>query len=173
MPSLAHGQMEVYARHWNEIMRLAARNVSADESFRRIENYARIERAACFWGWMPRAIADEDSPFNECSHAYLSAGKVLLDEMRKQAPPGSDVSRLGEIIDWELMAAGVLVLCRFSGSSFNTADHIGPQWGEVVNHAPTLAVLVGSAFLILTIPAALWSLPLARAPRRRLGRESR
>jgi hypothetical protein len=133
--------MAVYARHWDEIMRLAARNPMADENFRRVMNYARIQRAWCLWGLMPGAISDEESPFNECSHAYLAAARALFEELREEAKPGSELARLGEAIDHDLVLAGTLAVCGFSGEEFNTADHIVPHWNQVVGHGPTLAVL--------------------------------
>lgn len=149
IPSLVHGQMAVYAPHWDEIMRLAARNPTADENFRRVANYARIQRAWCLWGLMPGAISDEDSPFNECSHAYLAAARALLDELREDANPGSAAARLAETIDHELLQAGALAVCGYSGEDFNTADHIVPHWNLVAGHGPTLVLFLGGGGILL------------------------
>lgn len=148
IPSLAHGQMEVYARHWGEIMWFAARHPTADENFRRVANFARLQKAWCFWGLVPGAITDEESPFNECSHAYLAAARALLEELRETARPGSAIDRLGSGVDLELLMAGVPVVCGFSGEDFNTADHVVPDWRRVMAQTGILP-LIGTSTVLM------------------------
>ena len=59
-------------------MDLASRAVDTSEPFRRVLNYAEIQYSYCLWGRMPGSVTDEESPFNECAHAYLAATKAVL-----------------------------------------------------------------------------------------------
>jgi hypothetical protein len=143
IPSLTHGQMAVIASHRGEILALAARQAHTDEAFRRLMNYGAIQYTYCLWGLVPGSLRDEDSPFNECSHAYLSAAQALLLYMRTMPAnePGfqADVEALVSRIDADMVRSGAsLVLCRFSGEAFNTASLIGPVWSDIPSHAPSL-----------------------------------
>lgn len=160
IPSLAHGQMQVYARHWDAIVRLAALNPAPTAAFSRVFNFARIQKAMCLWGLAPAAIADEDSPFNACSHAYLAAGRALLEELRETAPSASPSTQLGALVDRELALEATPELCAFSDTPFNTADHVVPQWGALVRHPPTLSLLALVASLLCASAAALRRRPL-------------
>ena len=99
----------------------------------------------CLWGLAPRSIADEDSPFNECAHAYLAAGRALLLQLR--GAPGVDhaaVEVLVTKIESEMLANGAsLTLCRFSDEPFNTSEIIYPHWREMLWHPPTAAAIAG------------------------------
>lgn len=150
IPSLEHGQMAVYVRHWDAILDLAASHpATRTEEFRRVLNFARIQKAWCLWGLAPRAIADEESPFNECSHAYLAAARMLLDAMRRGAPYDSPAERLGQAVDRELVLAGAPVLCGLSGVRFDTASHVVPHWADIPGHPPSLISSAGAALFLL------------------------
>lgn len=82
IPSLTHGEMAVIDPYYRRIVALAAAATDTDETFRRVLNFAQIQRSYCLWGVMPGGISDEESPFNECSHAYLAAAKAVLLRMR-------------------------------------------------------------------------------------------
>src|ERR1700712_315485 len=82
IPSLTHGQMSVIADYRGRILDLASRQLDTDLTFRRLMNYGNIQYTYCLWGLVPGSLRDEDSPFNECSHAYLSAAQALLVYMR-------------------------------------------------------------------------------------------
>src|SRR5690606_21128342 len=69
--SLSHGQMTVIADHRSEIMKLAAQERQVDDTFVRLLNYGNIQYTYCLWGLVPGSLSDEESPFNECAHAYL------------------------------------------------------------------------------------------------------
>ncbi len=156
--------MAVYARHWSAIVDLASSHpATRSEDFRRVLNYARIQKAWCLWGLAPRAIADEDSPFNECSHAYLAAARMLLDTMRQGASFDAPAERLAQTVDRELVYAGAPVICGFSGEDFDTASHVVPHWADIPRHPPSLIPFAGAAVMMLGAVAATrrWLLPPA------------
>lgn len=70
------------------IIDLASRAVDTNEPFRRMLNYAEIQYSYCLWGRMPGSVTDEESPFNECAHAYLAATKAVLLSMREMPREG-------------------------------------------------------------------------------------
>ncbi len=86
IPSIAHGQMTVFARNRAAILDLAAQQTPTDLTMRRLQSFVNLQFFACVWGLAPGGIDDEDSPFNECSHAYLAATRALLVHL--QAMPG-------------------------------------------------------------------------------------
>jgi hypothetical protein len=166
IPSLTHGQMAVIASYRSEILALAARQVRTDEAFRRLMNYGAIQYTYCLWGLVPGSLRAEDSPFNECSHAYLSAAQALLLYMR--AMPANepafqaDVESLVSRIDADMVRSGAsLVLCRFSGEAFNTASLIRPVWSDIPFHPPSLI-----AFGILAMGLSAGAIGLVGGGRR-------
>jgi hypothetical protein len=163
IPSLSHGEMSVIAAYRGEILDLADDAIDTSEPFRRVLNYAQIEYSYCLWGTVPQSISDENSPFNECSHAYLAAAKFVLLQMRSM--PG-EAARAGDIvsrIDAELVQRQLsLILCRFSSESFNTADIIRPDWSAVPLHPASMASLTAAA---LVLAAGIWGLRRISEPR--------
>ena len=148
--NLTHGQMAVIAGYRAAILRLAAAQETArDQSFRRVLNYARIQFSYCMWGLAPGGVADEESPFNECSHAYLAAARDLLLRMNAAPAPEPRVAALMADIDMEMVRNKTsLVLCRYSDESFNTADIIRPEWNRVPFHLPSLAAFAGLSLIV-------------------------
>ncbi|WP_041802779.1 hypothetical protein [Rhodopseudomonas palustris] len=162
IPSLSHGQMAVYDANRAAILALAERQPVPQQRFSRILNYARIQYTICLWGLMPGAIDNDDSPFNECAHAYLAATRALLTAINETAAPSREAQALAAKVDRELLLNGTLVLCSFSAETFDTADVVLPHWSEMPGHLPSLAAL-GSLAL-----AAFGGIALAlRAGRRR------
>lgn len=158
IPALTHGQMAVIAAYRGDILALAARQPRTDEPFRRLLNFGNIQYAYCLWGLVPGSLRDEASPFNECSHAYLSAAQALLVTMRDMNARGSplraDVEALVSRIDADMVRDGAsFVLCQFSSEDFNTASLIRPVWTAVPGHAPSavsfavLAAAMGAGFI--------------------------
>jgi len=149
IPSLTHGQMAVISDNLPAIRALASSRIRFDMTTWRLEDYLNLQSFACLWGVVPRSITDEDSPFNECAHAYLAAGRALLLQLREA--PGVDqhaVEALIGKIETEMLANGAsLNLCRYSDEPFNTNEVIWPHWSEIPFHLPTAgfagAVLVG------------------------------
>jgi len=161
---LTHGQMAVIADYRSEILALAARQARTDETFQRLLNFGEIQYAYCLWGLVPGSLNDEASPFNECSHAYLSATQALLAYMRDMndgtSPLKADVEALISRIDVDMVRNGAsFVLCQFSDEDFNTASVIRPDLTAVPGHAPSaltfamLAALVAAGTLGLVAKA--------------------
>jgi hypothetical protein len=154
IPSLTHGEMAVIAPYYGRIISLAESASDTDETFRRLLNFTEIQRAYCLWGMMPGSVSDEESPFNECSHAYLAAAKAVLLQMRTMKEEKAPVGDLVSDIDAVLVRNNLsLVLCKFSGENFNTADLIRPKLADIARHAKSLAAILSAGLLIL---AGLW-----------------
>jgi hypothetical protein len=116
--------------------------------------YIEIQRFACWWGVMPGSLDDEASPFNECSHAYLAAAKAVLLHMRTMKNETTRVGDLVSDIDATLVRNNLsLILCKFSGESFNTADLIRPKLADIVLHAGSLMAILSA---VLATVAGLW-----------------
>jgi hypothetical protein len=156
IPSLTHGQMAVISDNLPAIRALASSRIRFDMTTWRLEDYLNLQSFACLWGVVPRSITDEDSPFNECAHAYLAAGRALLLQLREA--PGVDqhaVQALISKIETEMLANdSSLMLCRYSDEPFNTNEVIWPHWGMVPFHPPTLATLGALSALIAGL--AIW-----------------
>lgn len=164
IPNLTHGEMAVLIPHRADIMKLARSVRTQDADFRTLERYAGIQYSNCLWGLVPGSIADEESPFNACSHAYLAAVKELLVRMHIGRLGSSEVGALVSRIDAEMTLSGAaLIGCRYSGDSFNTAEVIRPQWNSVPTHLPSLFSLAGS---IVLLPATAYVLQRFRRPSR-------
>ena len=156
IPSLTHGQMAVIAENRQAILDLADQEpFFSDETFFRLRNFVDIQYMYCFRGLVPGSLEDEESPFNECSHAYLSGTEALLLHMRTMKGDQSQVRALIDKIELEMLANHAsLVLCRYSDEPFNTAAVIMPHWGEVPFHMPTLlSFLAVVALLVLGLRA--------------------
>ncbi|WP_286182155.1 hypothetical protein [Rhizobium sp. ICMP 5592] len=154
IPSLTHGEMAVIDPYYGRVITLAAAATDTDETFRRVLNFAQIQRSYCLWGVMPGGISDEESPFNECSHAYLAAAKAVLLRMRTMKDEMVAAGDLVSEIDAALVRNNLsLILCRFSGESFNTADLIRPRLSDIVLHAKSLATIL---MALLAAMAGMW-----------------
>ena len=168
IPSLTHGQMAVISDNLSAIRALASARIGFDMTTWRMEDYLNLQSFACLWGLAPGAISDEQSPFNECAHAYLAAGRALLLQLREA--PGADhkaVDALIGKIEVEMLATGAsLTLCRYSDEPFNTNEVIFPRWTEIPSHPPTATF---AALLLVAVGGAVWGAwPRRRAGRRRV-----
>lgn len=164
IPSLSHGEMAVIADYRKPILDLAARMTRTDEKFRRLLNYTNIQYSYCLWGVVPGSIADEQSPFNACSHAYLAATKAVLVYMRDMPEHRDAVSTLVSDLDAALVRnGGSFVMCQYSGDPYNTADIIRPRWSDVPGHLTSLFSFLGFAMLLASAVFAL--IRLTRPPR--------
>jgi hypothetical protein len=155
VPSLTHGQMVVISDNLSAIRELARARIGFDMTTWRLEDYLNLQSFACLWGLVPGGITDEGSPFNECAHAYLAAGRALLLQLRDA--PGADrnaVDALISKIEVEMLAnSASLTLCRYSDEPFNTNEIIYPRWSEVPLHPPTAAF---AALVLVVIGGATW-----------------
>ncbi len=141
--------MAVIAAHRGDIIDLALRAADTNEDFRRVLNYAQIQYSYCLWGVVPGSIGDEESPFNECAHAYLAATKAVLLQMRTMPGEAAAAGDIVSAIDVELIERQLsLILCRFSGEAFNTADVIRPDWSGIPRHPASMASFTLAALLL-------------------------
>jgi hypothetical protein len=124
IPSLTHGQMAVIGDNLPAIRTLAGARVGFDLTTWRLEDYLNLQSFACLWGVVPGSITDENSPFNECAHAYLAAGRALLLQLAHE--PGADHQAIDALIgkiEVEMLADGAsLNLCRYSDEPFNSNE---------------------------------------------------
>jgi hypothetical protein len=155
IPSLTHGQMAVIRDNLPAIRALASARLGFDLTTWRLEDYLNLQSFACLWGIVPGSITDEESPFNECAHAYLAAGRALLLELAQEpAADHKSINPLISKIEVEMLADGAsLNLCRYSDEPFNTNEIIWPHWGMAPFHPPT-AMMAVAAFAVLGI--AVW-----------------
>lgn len=155
IPSLAHGQIVVISDNLSAIRALANARIGFDMTTWRLEDYLNLQSFVCFWGLVPGSIRDEESPFNECAHAYLAAGRALLLQLRDA--PGADrraVDALVGKIEVEMLANDAsLAMCRYSDEPFNTNELIFPRWSEIPLHPPTAA---WAALVLVVIGSAAW-----------------
>jgi hypothetical protein len=151
IPSLTHGQMAVIAAYRADILGLADGQIArGDETFFRLRNFVDLQYLYCAWGLVPGSVTDEASPFNECSHAYLSGARALLLYMQTMPGDQSRVHALVDRIERDMLANNAsLVLCQYSSEAFNTAEHIGPRWRDVPFHGPSVTTFAGFAGLAL------------------------
>jgi hypothetical protein len=161
-PSIGHGELLVLSDFRGEIHGLARSASQTDPTFRRLLNYSSIAYSYCLWGIAPRAAQDEESPFNECTHAYLSADKALLFHMRSMPGIGTAASELISKIDVEMIRRDVLFIgCIYTGEPFSTAEFITPHWENFFLHPPTwLVPVIGIAGMAV---ASLVSIALRRS----------
>ncbi len=150
VPEISHGEMAVISGYRSRIMDLASRAVDTSEPFRRVLNYAEIQYSYCLWGRMPGSVTDEESPFNECAHAYLAATKAVLLAMRGMPQEALAAGEIASAVDIDMIRRGLsLVTCRFSGEGFNTADVVRPRWSEIPLHPASMASLTGFALILV------------------------
>lgn len=163
IPAISHGEMPVVARYRSQVLDLAGRQPVTDPTLRRLTGFVSLQTFACFWGLVPGSLADEQSPFNECSHAYLAGVRALLAHMA--AMPGNQSVAKGIVARMDAEIAddpNRNVVCSNSSETFDSADVIGPDWQLAPMHLP--AVLTFSAFVLLAASG------LAAVRRRRLFR---
>jgi hypothetical protein len=164
IPSHTHGQMAVIRDNLSAIRALASARLGFDLTTWRLEDYLNLQSFACLWGIVPGSITDENSPFNECAHAYLAAGRALLLQLGRE--PGADhksIDALISKIEVEMLADGASMnLCGYSDEPFNTNEIIWPHWAMAPFHPPT-AMMAVAAFAVLGI--AVWGI----WPRRSVG----
>ncbi|RAZ87045.1 hypothetical protein DPM33_27300 [Mesorhizobium hawassense] len=163
IPSLTHGQMAVIARYRGDIIDLAQRQTVTDPTFRRLYNHGNLQFTYCLWGLMPGSLGDEESPFNECSHAYLATAKALLTYMATMPSAARQAKALISDIDADMVRSGASwILCQYSGEAFSTGAVVEPRWRDVFTHPPSLAVVLAT---IAALTAAAWSIFGARRAR--------
>ena len=161
IPSMSHGALLVLDDHYTAILSLADRAKESDPVFRKLRNHARIQNYYCLWGFAPRATEDEASPFNECSHAYLSAARMLLLHMRDMPSVRAEANDMVSAVDAEMVRRGsALIQCEYSADPFYTGDFITPHWEKLVEHRPSLIAALSPFVLVLGFAFLRRRLPL-------------
>ena len=161
IPAMTHGEMPVVARYRSQVLDLPARQPVTDPTLRRLTGYISLQTFACFWGLVPGSIADETSPFNECSHAYLAGVKALLAHMTDMPGDQSAAKTLQARMDAQIAHDPTAsAICSNSTQTFDSADIIGPDWQLALTHPPTVVTFAAVFGLIFGA--------LAVAGRRRL-----
>jgi hypothetical protein len=150
IPSLMHNQMGVIANNRTAILDLAKRQITTDPPMRRLQTFINLQFFACMWGIMPGSRDDENSPFNECTHAYLAATRALLIHLQAISDDHAAVEALAGKVEREMLDNGAsLFVCRYSDEPFNTAEIIGPHWSEIPGHLPSVAMFLSLMLLII------------------------
>jgi hypothetical protein len=143
--------MAIIAAHKAAILDLAERQLPTDPTMRRLESFINLQFFTCMWGMIPGSLSDENSPFNECTHAYVAATQALLSHLQEMT--GGDrtaVRALATTIGQEMLHDGAsLVICRYSDEPFNTAEVINPHWSRIPYHLPSLATFAALALMII------------------------
>ncbi|MGA8901805.1 hypothetical protein [Bradyrhizobium sp.] len=165
IPAISHGEMPVVARYRSRILDLAARQPVTDPTLRRLTGFVSLQTFTCFWGLVPGGLADEQSPFNECSHAYLAGARAPLAHLTTMPGNQAAAKELEARMDREIASdPNRNVVCSNSSETFDSADVIGPDWQLAPTHVPTVLTFSACAMLIVT--------GLAAAGRRRLFRRT-
>jgi hypothetical protein len=147
IPNLSHDQLRVMSRYKGAVLSLADRQSRLDAEARALQNFVNLQFSYCLWGLVPDAISNEESPFNECTHAYLAGTKALLERLRHSAEAHVAADELAGKIDVAMLKEATLAaICGNGIEPFNSAEVIMPVWrGMEFN---PLAMLLG-AFLLL------------------------
>lgn len=139
IPAIPHGEMLVLAKYRARILEIAARQVPADPTLRRLLGFVSLQHFACFWGLFPGSLSDETSPFNECSHAYLAGTRALLEHLVTMPGDQSSAKVLQASIAEELASDPTFAaLCVNSSEAFDSGIIVGPDWQLAATHLPTL-----------------------------------
>lgn len=161
IPNLTHGQLHVLTRYQSAIMSLANRQVRPSLEARTLQNFVNLQLAYCLWGLVPGSISDEASPFNECSHAYLAATKLLLERLQRADDTRAKADALADQINLAMLEdATALEICSNSFEPFNTAQIIMPMWADMTFNP--LGILLGC----FIFGASAGGLAMARGGRR-------
>lgn len=148
--AISHGEMPIVANYRRQILDLADRQAVTDPTMRRLAGFVSLQFFACFWGLVPGSLTDEQSPFNECSHAYLAGTRALLLHMTEMPGDQSTANELVTRINAEIAAdPGVGAICSNSSESFDSADVIAPDWQLAPRHAPTVLTFSALAALLV------------------------
>jgi hypothetical protein len=140
--------MAVIAGNRSAILDLATRQIPTDPTMRRLEGFINLQFFDCMWGMVPGSVEDENSPFNECSHAYLAATRALLMHLETMPGDRTAIRALIAKIEREMLDnEASLVMCRYSDEPFNTAERIQPHWRDISHHLPSLMTFGGVALL--------------------------
>lgn len=149
--SIAHSDMQVLADYHPEIIALAERQIQTDDRFRRLLNFSKIQYTYCLWGIVPGALADEESDFNACSHAYLASAWALLQYMERMPLARGEAVALMQSVEKALATVPSTSLCASSADVFYTDRVIVPP------RAYAVAGGLSGLFLLAGVLPFLWA----------------
>lgn len=163
--AISHGEMPIVATYRSRILHLAGRQPVTDPTLRRLAGFVSLQHFACFWGLVPGSLTDEQSPFNECTHADLAGALALLKHMTGMPGNQSAAKELQARINAEIAAdPGAAAICSNSSETFDSADVIGPDWQLAPRHGPTVLTFAALAALLvmgLAVARRRWMLRTA------------
>lgn len=156
IPNLTHGQLHIVSQYRSDILALADRQSQPGLETRTLQNFVNLQFSYCLWGLVPDSISNEESPFNECSHAYLAATKALLDRLRLSGGARQTANVLAQKIEMAMLEdATASAICGNGIEPFSTAEVIMPEWRGVTFNP--LGILLG-AFIMLPAAGVLISM---------------
>lgn len=166
IPNLSHGQLRVMAKHRATILDLANKQVRPDAETRTIHNFVKLQFTYCLWGLVPGSLANEDSAFNGCTHAYLAGTKALLHQLERTSAQPSTVRDLAMQISVDMLREETaLEICANGVDPFNTADIVMPEWsGVTINPIVLLYSLIA-----FSVTGILFAIHFFRRPSRLSG----
>ncbi|WP_371345548.1 hypothetical protein [Ancylobacter sp. IITR112] len=126
IPAITHSDMAFVSAYFGSIIALADRQTRTDDRFRRLLNYTKIQRMYCLWGLIPRAIENEASSFNLCSHAYLAGAWALLQDLATKAMAREEANEIVAAVERDRAMSPTFVLCESSVEIFHTGEFIVP-----------------------------------------------
>ncbi|WP_413991569.1 hypothetical protein ACMDCR_05590 [Labrys okinawensis] len=155
--------MRVIANNLDAILDVADQEFAPDPTTQKLQSFISLQYFFCFRSWMPGSITDENSPFNECSHAYLAGAQALLMHLKALPRRRPAVEALSSKIELEMLSNNTsLVLCRYSDEPFNSAEVLMPHWADIPSHPPTM-LAIGSFVTLLF--AGGWALTRRARPK--------
>jgi len=148
IPNLSHGQLRVIAKYKNAILDLSNRQLRPDADTQTLHNFINLQFTYCFWGLVPGSLANEDNPFNACTHAYLAGSKALLQRLERASEHPAEIRELAMRINVDmLLEETALEICGNGVEPLNTTDIIMPEWlGFTFN--PIVLLYSSIAFLV-------------------------
>jgi len=146
IPAVSHGATPILAAYRAEIVALAERRAATDPTLRRLQGFVSLQYFACWRGLVPGSLTDEDSPFNECAHAYVAGARALLDHMADMPGDQTEAKALqARIADHLARDPSASAVCSNSGEAFDSGVIVWPDWSLAPAHRPTLLTFSGLA----------------------------
>lgn len=151
IPNLSHGQMSVISNNLNAILGAADLEYAPDPTTQKLQSFVSLQYFSCLRSWVPGSLTDEESPFNECTHAYLAGARALLMHLKTLPGRRPGIRALAAKIELEMLENNTsLVLCRYSDEPFNSAEVLSPHWSDIPSHPPSMAAF-GSVVIVLVL----------------------
>jgi hypothetical protein len=146
--AVEHAYLTALRDNVPDIRALARDVLAGDAEAAALDVYMDQQAPMALWGYAPGGT-EANSPFHQPVHAYLATAQQLLTLMQTTAADSPAVTALAAKLQADRARVGAdSSLCQYSGTGFNTATPVGPDWDKAPTHLPTLAVLGGLALLL-------------------------